>query len=475
MVVSKMMSPAFVPQMGSFLPPAYELIPNRVFVGGFPPQTTEAELREHFAPYFFIREAKVVRATDGISKGYGFLTLETEEDADAVREMDPEKLMFKGRKLNLGPALRKIKTGSEYAIATPAGLVQSGGYGSYGYPVPQQHYVMAQPHFVFNTPSHQIPAAYPMMYTVSGSPTQENQMNVPMHQQPIQNGEMVNTSSPMKTANAPPPQPQCMPYYYVPVQPSTPVNNSLRPMMNPPYYSATPEGLLTPISAPPTGYPNPHGTTAQNFFYNQNMASGDNNMQQNEEQPSQQGQSVFYTPPQRPYAAVVASNNNSMTPSQENVSVSEGPRHPSAVRRINLFNDQNNASGKNVNTNGNATAGGSFTTPVRLESRQRGPDGQYRNNNTSKNPQHMRYIRPPPSDKCSPSRLKNKKVNGETLPAYVSDITNQFSELQLSSKNTDGSDISLTSLGTVNKTQTSETIRVDNSNNPNEVTSSSVF
>ncbi|KAK6024017.1 hypothetical protein OSTOST_10180 [Ostertagia ostertagi] len=75
--------------------PAYELIPHRVFVGGFPASS-------------------------------------------------PEKLEFKGRKLNLGPALRRMsqRYSTDYAIATPTGLVQSPTYGyTYSFP-PQPPFVM---------------------------------------------------------------------------------------------------------------------------------------------------------------------------------------------------------------------------------------------------------------------------------------------------------------------------------------------
>ncbi|PIO56514.1 hypothetical protein TELCIR_22086, partial [Teladorsagia circumcincta] len=70
--------------------------------------TTELELREHFEQFFTIKEVKVIRSADGVSKGYGFITFDTDDEADTVRGMSPEKLEFKGRKLNLGPALRRM-------------------------------------------------------------------------------------------------------------------------------------------------------------------------------------------------------------------------------------------------------------------------------------------------------------------------------------------------------------------------------
>ena len=99
--------------------PNYELIPNRVFIGGFPSsvsfralvslvnkcctnvsaflfctvevsillQTTEVELRQHFEPYCEIREAKVIRSAEGSSKGYGFLTFENDDDAENIKNL----------------------------------------------------------------------------------------------------------------------------------------------------------------------------------------------------------------------------------------------------------------------------------------------------------------------------------------------------------------------------------------------------
>ncbi|KJH52883.1 hypothetical protein DICVIV_00929 [Dictyocaulus viviparus] len=148
--------------------PAYELIPHRVFVGGFPASTTELELREHFEQFFTIKEVKVIRSADGISKGYGFITFDTDDEADTVRGMSPDKLEFKGRKLNLGPALRRMsqRYSTDYAIATPTGLVQSPTYGyTYSFP-PQAPFVMVNaPQAYVYTPGSPVPQA--MIYPVA--------------------------------------------------------------------------------------------------------------------------------------------------------------------------------------------------------------------------------------------------------------------------------------------------------------------
>jgi hypothetical protein len=57
------------------------LIPNRVFVGGISTHTTEAELALLFSKYGSVKGTKIIMDRAGISKGYGFVTFETEEEA----------------------------------------------------------------------------------------------------------------------------------------------------------------------------------------------------------------------------------------------------------------------------------------------------------------------------------------------------------------------------------------------------------
>jgi RNA recognition motif-containing protein len=59
-------------------------VPNRIFVGGIPPGTTEAELEQCFARFGNIRQSKVIIDKGGQPKGYGFVTFETEGEASAV-------------------------------------------------------------------------------------------------------------------------------------------------------------------------------------------------------------------------------------------------------------------------------------------------------------------------------------------------------------------------------------------------------
>ena len=57
------------------------LVPNRIFVGGISSSTTEEELVDLFSPYGLVRATKIIVDRAGVSKGYGFVTFETEEEA----------------------------------------------------------------------------------------------------------------------------------------------------------------------------------------------------------------------------------------------------------------------------------------------------------------------------------------------------------------------------------------------------------
>ncbi|KXJ20227.1 protein boule-like [Exaiptasia diaphana] len=86
-------------------------ITKRIFVKGFNRETTESDLRAFFEEYGVVKESKIVRDKHGISKGYAFITFESQEDADSVREH--EALDFKDKKLSIGKAIRR-KSGRSY-------------------------------------------------------------------------------------------------------------------------------------------------------------------------------------------------------------------------------------------------------------------------------------------------------------------------------------------------------------------------
>ncbi|NXL57885.1 BOLL protein, partial [Chordeiles acutipennis] len=105
--------------------------PNRIFVGGIDFKTNESDLRKFFAQYGTVKEVKIVNDRAGVSKGYGFITFETQEDAQKILQ-ETKKLNYKDTKLNIGPAIRKQQIrSSRFAVIPEAGtmyLTTSSGY-----------------------------------------------------------------------------------------------------------------------------------------------------------------------------------------------------------------------------------------------------------------------------------------------------------------------------------------------------------
>uniref|UniRef100_A0A8C5S9M6 Boule homolog, RNA binding protein n=1 Tax=Laticauda laticaudata TaxID=8630 RepID=A0A8C5S9M6_LATLA len=70
-------------------------------------------------------------AVAGVSKGYGFVTFDTQEDAQKILQ-EAEKLNYKDKKLNIGPAIRKQQVGIPRSSIMPAAgtmyLTTSTGY-----------------------------------------------------------------------------------------------------------------------------------------------------------------------------------------------------------------------------------------------------------------------------------------------------------------------------------------------------------
>lgn len=82
------------------------LVPNRIFVGGISANTTEGELMQLFSNYGTVKAAKIIQDRAGVSKGYGFITFESEDDAKRpLREA--ENIVLRERKLNIAPAIKK--------------------------------------------------------------------------------------------------------------------------------------------------------------------------------------------------------------------------------------------------------------------------------------------------------------------------------------------------------------------------------
>ncbi|XP_062517790.1 protein boule-like isoform X2 [Corticium candelabrum] len=80
-------------------------IPSRIFVGGIAFDTTELELKNYFQMYGNVKDSKIITDRQGVSKGYGFITFDSQEDATRVQEQGC--VYFREKKLNIGPAIRK--------------------------------------------------------------------------------------------------------------------------------------------------------------------------------------------------------------------------------------------------------------------------------------------------------------------------------------------------------------------------------
>uniref|UniRef100_A0AAU7VEV3 Boule2 n=1 Tax=Enchytraeus coronatus TaxID=208440 RepID=A0AAU7VEV3_9ANNE len=96
------------------------LIPSRVFVGGIANNTTESDLRQFFTTYGPIRDCKIIQDRAGVSKGYGFVTFESVDDAEKLMKKEGDHVLFKDRKLNIGPAIRKQQAAARMYDQTAA-------------------------------------------------------------------------------------------------------------------------------------------------------------------------------------------------------------------------------------------------------------------------------------------------------------------------------------------------------------------
>uniref|UniRef100_A0A8C9YTH6 Protein boule-like n=1 Tax=Sander lucioperca TaxID=283035 RepID=A0A8C9YTH6_SANLU len=76
------------------------------FVGGIDYRVNESDLRHVFSQHGAVKEVKIVIDRSGMSKGYGFVTFETQDDALKVLH-DANGICFKDKKLSIGQAVRK--------------------------------------------------------------------------------------------------------------------------------------------------------------------------------------------------------------------------------------------------------------------------------------------------------------------------------------------------------------------------------
>jgi len=68
--------------------------------------TTEQDLHKLFSAFGNVKATKIISDRGGCSKGYGFVTFETEEEAKKL-QAEADNIVLKERKLNIAPAIKK--------------------------------------------------------------------------------------------------------------------------------------------------------------------------------------------------------------------------------------------------------------------------------------------------------------------------------------------------------------------------------
>ncbi|XP_068756811.1 deleted in azoospermia-like [Montipora capricornis] len=96
---------AYLPSDSALPMESFFKIPYRIFVGGIAFNTTKEELKDFFSRYGAVRDTKIIRDPEGLSKGYGFVTFYREEDAQKVMNMGT--IFFKEKRLCISEAFRK--------------------------------------------------------------------------------------------------------------------------------------------------------------------------------------------------------------------------------------------------------------------------------------------------------------------------------------------------------------------------------
>ncbi|XP_023135160.2 protein boule-like [Amphiprion ocellaris] len=95
------------------------VIPNRIFVGGIDYSVNDSDLRYVFSQHGAVQEVKIVTDRSGMSKGYGFVTFETQEDVLKILS-NASRICCKDKKLLIGQAVRKHPPSGRTKSVPPA-------------------------------------------------------------------------------------------------------------------------------------------------------------------------------------------------------------------------------------------------------------------------------------------------------------------------------------------------------------------
>ncbi|XP_055914431.1 protein boule isoform X2 [Eupeodes corollae] len=151
------------------------LIPNRIFVGGISGDTTESELCRVFSAYGNVKSTKIIVDRAGVSKGYGFVTFETEQEAQRL-QTEGESVVLRDRKLNIAPAIKKqsivATNGAVYYTTTPPAPISNmpidqfaaAVYPPAGVPTLYPPSMQYQPFYQYYSVPMNVPTIWPQNY-----------------------------------------------------------------------------------------------------------------------------------------------------------------------------------------------------------------------------------------------------------------------------------------------------------------------
>ncbi|KAF2905784.1 hypothetical protein ILUMI_00379 [Ignelater luminosus] len=212
------------------------LVPNRIFVGGISANTTEAELLQLFSNYGTVKAAKIIQDRAGVSKGYGFITFESEEEAKRLQR-EADNIVLRERKLNIAPAIKKQPFSRAFDASSPPTITPGG---------PAQYFIPAG-----SMPFYQGGVTYFPPQAPPGDPATQHQQP-PVYQPPTMYPAQ---SGPPQTAAYPsivyPTQPLYMPQQF-PYQP-VPYEYNYYPNGGPQYMvgnQGTPQSQPPPLQPP---------------------------------------------------------------------------------------------------------------------------------------------------------------------------------------------------------------------------------
>lgn len=122
-------------------------ISNRIFVGGVAFDTKESDLKEFFTQYGRVKECKIVKDSQQISRGFAFVTFECKHDAFQAQQLGT--VFFNQKKLNIGPAIRQkgvVFNPNAESVDEPTGMYMHPSGVSYPVsPNPALHVQLDQP------------------------------------------------------------------------------------------------------------------------------------------------------------------------------------------------------------------------------------------------------------------------------------------------------------------------------------------